>query len=180
MHYYLFVESRKEFFMNICDIIDKAVSYDRGDPKRINHFMKVYSYAGFIGEREGLDNRGQEILEAAAVLHDIGIHNAEQFHGSSDGKFQELEGPEVAADILLSLGADKEFTERVCNMVGRHHTYHGIDSAELQILIEADFLVNIYEDNMSESAVASIKSRIFRTKTGTRLLEQIYEEKYSV
>ncbi|MBQ5332747.1 MAG: HD domain-containing protein [Oscillospiraceae bacterium] len=166
--------------MDISEIISMAVSYDRGDPRRINHFMKVYAYARFIGMEEQLSERELDILEAAAVLHDIGIHNAEKLHGSSDGKFQELEGPAAAADILSELGADEEFIQRVCNMVGRHHTYHGIDSLPLQILIEADFLVNIYEDNMSDSAVSSVKSRIFRTNSGLRLLEQIYEEKYTI
>ncbi|MBP0956636.1 MAG: HD domain-containing protein [Oscillospiraceae bacterium] len=165
--------------MKICDIIDSAVSYDRGDPKRINHFMKVYAYAHLIGIREGLEQREQDILEAAAVLHDIGIHNAEMLHGSSDGKYQELEGPAIAADILSALGADEDFIQRVCNMVGRHHTYHGIYSQGLQILIEADFLVNFYEDDMEDSAVASVKSRIFKTTEGIRLLEQLYEEKYT-
>lgn len=164
--------------MNICDVIESAVSYDRGDPKRINHFMKVYAFAGLIGRKEGISGRELDILEAAAVLHDIGIHNAEMLHGSSDGKYQELEGPGVAADILSALGADNEFIGKVCNMVGRHHTYTGIDSLSLQILIEADFLVNIFEDGMSDIAIASVKEKIFRTAEGTRLLEEMYEEKY--
>ena len=166
--------------MNICDVIESAVSYDRGDSKRINHFMKVYAFAGLIGRKEGISGRELDILEAAAVLHDIGIHNAEMLHGSSDGKYQELEGPAVAADILSALGADDEFTEKVCNMVGRHHTYTGIDSLSLQILIEADFLVNIFEDGMSDSAVASVREKIFRTAEGSKLLEEMYEEKYSL
>ena len=164
--------------MNICDVIESAVSYDRGDPKRINHFMKVYAFAGLIGRKEGISERELDILEAAAVLHDIGIHNAEMLHGSPDGKYQELEGPEVAADILSALGADDEFIGKVCNMVGRHHTYTGIDSLSLQILIEADFLVNIFEDGMSDTAIAFVKEKIFRTAEGTRLLEEMYEEKY--
>lgn len=164
--------------MNICDVIESAVSYDRGDPKRINHFMKVYAFAGLIGRKEDISDRELDILEAAAVLHDIGIHNAEMLHGSSDGKYQELEGPGVAADILSALGADDEFIGKVCNMVGRHHTYTGIDSLSLQILIEADFLVNIFEDGMSDTAIASVKEKIFRTAEGTRLLEEMYEEKY--
>ena len=164
--------------MNIGDVIESAVSYDRGDPKRINHFMKVYAFSGLIGRKEGISSRELDILEAAAVLHDIGIHNAEMLHGSSDGKYQELEGPGVAADILSALGADDEFIGKVCNMVGRHHTYTGIDSLSLQILIEADFLVNIFEDGMSDTAIASVKEKIFRTAEGTRLLEEMYEEKY--
>ena len=164
--------------MNICDVIESAVSYDRGDPKRINHFMKVYAFAGLIGRKEGISDRELDILEAAAVLHDIGIHNAEMLHGSSDGKYQEFEGPSVAADILSALGADDEFIGKVCNMVGRHHTYTGIDSLSLQILIEADFLVNIFEDGMSDGVISSVKEKIFRTAEGTRLLEEMYEEKY--
>ncbi|MCI7233964.1 MAG: HD domain-containing protein [Oscillospiraceae bacterium] len=164
--------------MNICDVIESAVSYDRGDPKRINHFMKVYAFAGLIGRKEGISGRELDILEAAAVLHDIGIHNAEMLHGSSDGKYQELEGPGVAADILSALGADDEFIGKVCNMVGRHHTYTGIDSLSLQILIEADFLVNIFEDGMSDGAISSVKEKIFRTAEGTRIIEEMYEEKY--
>lgn len=164
--------------MNICDVIESAVSYDRGDPKRINHFMKVYAFAGLIGRKEGISGRELDILEAAAVLHDIGIHNAEMLHGSSDGKYQELEGPGVAADILSALGADDEFIGKVCNMVGRHHTYTGIDSLSLQILIEADFLVNIFEGEMSDGAISSVKEKIFRTAEGTRIIEEMYEEKY--
>lgn len=164
--------------MNICDVIESAVSYDRGDPKRINHFMKVYAFARLIGRKEGISGRELDILEAAAVLHDIGIHNAEMLHGSSDGKYQELEGPGVAADILSALGADDEFIGKVCNMVGRHHTYTGIDSLSLQILIEADFLVNIFEDGMSDGAISSVKEKIFRTAEGTRIIEEMYEEKY--
>lgn len=165
--------------MNIYDVIERAVSYDRGDPGRINHFMKVYAFAGFIGRMEGLEGRELDILETSAVLHDIGIHNAEMLHGSSDGKYQELEGPAVASDILSALGADEEFIGRVCDMVGRHHTYTGIDSLSLQILIEADFLVNIFEDGMSDKAIASVRKKIFKTAEGTRLLEEMYEEKYS-
>ncbi len=160
--------------MKIEELIETAVKYDCGDPKRINHFMKVYAYASFIGKREGLSDEEMEILSAAAVLHDIGIHNAENLRGSAAGKYQELEGPPVAADILSSQGASEEFIQRVCNMVGRHHTYTGIDSAELQILIEADFLVNIFEDNMDTDSIGSVRERIFRTESGKMLLDEIY------
>lgn len=166
--------------MKIADLIRSAVEYDCGDPKRINHFMKVYAYSKMIGEYEGLEPREQEILEAAAVLHDIGIHNAEQLRGSCAGKYQELEGPKVAAAIMQSLGADNDMIEKVCNMVGRHHTYTGIDSLRLQILIEADFLVNIYEDGMGDSEISSVKNKIFKTGSGIQLLEQIYEIKYTI
>ena len=73
-----------------------AIAYDAGDAKRIQHFIKVYAYSRLLGRREGLDEQKQNILEAAAVLHDIGIHEAERKHGSSGGHWQEMEGSSAA------------------------------------------------------------------------------------
>lgn len=161
--------------MKMSELIEKAVEYDCGDPRRVNHFMKVYAYAKAIGEGEGLDDNDMYILEAAAVLHDIGIHNAERKYGSSGGKYQEMEGPAVADELLRAAGeTDENVILSVCDMVGRHHTYTGIDSLRLRILIEADFLVNIFEDEMPEESVRSVREKIFRTKTGIRLLDSIY------
>ena len=36
-----------------------------------DHFLKVWAFARNIGEAEGLDSETQEILEIAAVIHDI-------------------------------------------------------------------------------------------------------------
>ena len=54
----------------------------------------------------------------------------------------------------------------------------GLDGgADYQILIEADFLVNAYEDGMRPAAVATVKRKIFRTRLGTELLETMYPAK---
>ena len=42
--------------------------------------------------------------------------------------------------------------ERVQYLIGRHHTYNDIDGIDYQILVEADFLVNMYEDSLSKKA----------------------------
>ncbi len=160
--------------MKISELITAAAEYDKGDPKRISHFVKVYGFAKAIGEAELHDPRALEILEAAAVLHDIGIHESKRKYGSCDGKYQQTEGVPIAREILGKLGADKEFTERVCFLIAHHHTYTGIDSDDWQILVEADFLVNIYEDNMNMDAIKSIRDKIFKTKTGTKLLDDLY------
>lgn len=107
-------------------------------------------------------------------MHDIGIHECERKYASCSGKYQETEGVSIARDILLSLGAELSLIERVCYLIAHHHTYVDIDSEDLQILIEADFLVNIYEDNMSADAVKSIVDKVFKTKTGKRLAENLY------
>ena len=87
--------------------------YMEGDIKRINHFMKVHGYAAVIGKAEGLDNRTQEILEATAYVHDIGIKNSEIKYGSSSGYYQQIEGPGEAEKLLKKVGYDDEFIERV-------------------------------------------------------------------
>ena len=58
--------------------------------------------------------------------------------------------------------------------MGHHHTYHDIGGIDHQILVEADFLVNLYEDGMAEEAVRKVRERIFRTATGIRLLDTVY------
>lgn len=62
-------------------IINEIIKYYAGDVKRINHFMKVYSFAKTIGEIEHIDNEKQEVLEIAAIVHDIGIKLSEQKYG---------------------------------------------------------------------------------------------------
>lgn len=59
----------------INEVIVRAIEYDNGDAKRIQHFIKVHSFATLIGQMEKLDENTLEILEIASVLHDIGIHN---------------------------------------------------------------------------------------------------------
>ena len=51
----------------------KMIEFYRGDPARIQHFVKVHSFAKLIGEEEHLEEKTLYILEAAAYVHDIGI-----------------------------------------------------------------------------------------------------------
>lgn len=156
------------------NVIAQAIAYDNGDARRIHHFLKVYAYAATIGRLEGLDERTQEILDTAAVLHDIGIHAAEKKYGSSSGHYQEIEGPAPARDILTQLGADEELITRVCYLIAHHHTYHDIDGLDYRILLEADFLVNAYEDDLKKDAICRFRDNVFRTKSGIKLLNDTY------
>lgn len=155
-------------------LISAMIEYFAMDVKRINHFLKVYSFAKAIGEAEGLEDSKQETLEAAAIVHDIGIKVSEIKYNSSAGKYQELEGPVVAEEMLTKLGYSSSFVSRVCFLIAHHHTYESIDDADFQILVEADFLVNIHEEGLSLAAIHKIKEKIFKTKTGTTYLEHLY------
>ena len=148
--------------------------FNRGDPMRAQHFIKVHRFAQLIGRGENLSEHLQFVLEAAALVHDIGIRPAEEKYGSSNGKLQEQEGPAYAADLLKKLDFAPEDIERICYLVGHHHTYDQIDGPDYQILVEADFLVNFYEDQISPEGSWYALEQIFRTKTGKALYHTIY------
>ena len=155
-------------------VIDAMIEYFCTDLRRINHFLKVFSFAKTIGEGEKLDADSQNLVEVSAIVHDIGIKQSELKYNSSAGKYQEIEGPAEAEKLLSNLGYDKDFIEKVCYLVGHHHTYSQIDSTPYQILVEADFLVNLFEDGASINAVRNAEEKIFRTPTGVKLLKKMY------
>ena len=154
------------------------IAYYVGDPKRIQHFTKVHSYARLIGIGEELDDASLFILEAAAYTHDIGIRVAEEKYGRCDGKLQEQEGPIIAQKMLSQLGFENYTVERICFLIGHHHTYDNIDGLDYQILVEADFLVNLYEDDAGNRAIDKAYKRIFKTETGKKIFRLMfgYEE----
>ncbi len=146
----------------------------RGDAKRIQHFCKVHSYAKLIAETERVDKKCLFILEAAALTHDIGIHVCEEKYGDCNGKLQEKEGPEIAKKLLKKLGFAEDVSERVQYLIAHHHTYDNIDGMDYQILVEADFLVNIMEDNLSKEAALSAYNRIFKTACGKKICLEMF------
>ena len=160
------------------DLFMDMIAYYDGDPKRIQHFTKVHSYARLIGIGEELDHASLFILEAAAYTHDIGIRVAEEKYGRCDGKLQEQEGPIIAQKMLSQLGFENYIVERICFLIGHHHTYDNIDGLDYQILVEADFLVNLYEDDAGNRAIDKAYKRIFKTETGKKIFRLMfgYEE----
>lgn len=158
-------------------VFDEMINYFQGDPKRIQHFLKVHSFAKLIGEKENLSSDKLYILEITALMHDIGIKNAELKYNSSSGKYQEIEGPIPARTILEKHNVDSTIIERVCFLIAHHHTYDKIDELDYQILVEADFLVNFFEDNSPSNAIESALNKIFKTPSGINLCKTIYNLK---
>ena len=79
--------------MTLEPLILKMISYDHGCPGRIQHFLKVHSFAKTIAVSEHLDEKTLFITEAAAIVHDIGIRLCLEKYGDGNGKLQEKEGP---------------------------------------------------------------------------------------
>lgn len=161
--------------MLVEELILKMVEFDKGDPKRIQHFMKVYEFAHIIGVKENIDENTLFILDIASIMHDIGIHPAEVKYGSANGKLQEQEGPAYAREMLAEFQEiNPEQIERVCYLIGHHHTYENVDGIDYRILLEADFLVNALEDNLNRDAIIQFRDKIFETQTGVYLLNTMF------
>ena len=155
-------------------LIRNMICYNRGDRKSVQHFLKVLGYAKAIGELEGLDPGTQHILETAAILHDVGIKPALEKYKSSAGPYQEMEGPAPAREMLIQLQYDPAVIDRVCYLIAHHHTYSDIYGADYQILVEADFLVNLDEGKSSAIEAENVKTSIFKTAAGQLFLEELF------
>ena len=155
-------------------LVQEMIKYEKGVPQRAGHFLKVYGYAKSIGELENLPEDVQLILETAAIVHDIGIKPSLQKYGSSAGSYQEREGGPAAREMLVRLGFSAEVTDRVAYLVGHHHTYSNVDGLDYQILLEADFLVNMLESEMAREEICSAYDKVFRTLSGKRFCALLY------
>ena len=155
-------------------LTQQMIAYFGHDVKRINHALKVYSFAKTIAELEKLSTDKMLIVEATAILHDIGIKEAEKKYNSSAGNYQELEGPAVAEILLENAQFSQQQIERICFIVGHHHTLSKIDDSDFQILVEADFLVNFYEDELSPKAIQFAIATYFKTVSGKLIANQMY------
>jgi HD superfamily phosphodiesterase len=179
-----FFEDDPEELAPLCErLIEKMKSVFGDDQRRIDHALKVLEYADAIMESERPESERPEseegvsalVVRAAAILHDIGIHEAERKHGRSSGPLQEIEGPPIARRILEDQGVDPEAVDHVCQIVANHHSARDIDTPEFRILWDADRLVNIPEElDMSDrTKIGKLVARVFRTESGRRLASRI-------
>ena len=157
------------------DLIIKMTEFNDGDPKRIQHLIKVFEFAHIIGVKEGLDEKALKILDMASIMHDIGIRPSEQKYGKCNGKLQEQEGPAYAREMLSEFsGVSAEEVERVCYLIAHHHTYENVEGLDYRILLEADFLVNAMEDELDKEAIVHFRDKVFETKTGIHLINTMF------
>lgn len=163
----------------VAEVVVAMMEKNCGDQKRIEHSLKVFSYAQTLGRIEGIDAEKQYILELTALLHDIGIHVAEKKYQSSAAHYQELEGPQVAKEILQQLQIPQHIIDRVAFIISRHHTFSAIDGIDFQLLVESDFLVNAAEDKMTESQIVSFAQNIFKSRCGKYFLKLLFPEYFN-
>ena len=160
--------------MTITRIMEKMIAFSDGNIHDIDHFIRVWTYAKIIGELEGLDDETLFILEIAAITHDIACPLCREKYGSTNGKYQEEEGIPLVKKFLSGTGVPEDQIERVAFLVGHHHTFTGIDSADWQILVEADYIANATENGYSEQNIRNTMQKIMKTESGKRLLQSVF------
>lgn len=156
------------------DILWAMIRKAQPKMKDVHHLMKVHSYARMIGIKENLDEDTLETLEIAAIVHDIACPLCREKYGHTHGKEQEIEGDPLAREFLAPFGLPQEKVDRVAYLVGHHHTYNPIQGIDYQILIEADYIVNAFEQNINSEAIQQFRDTIFKTDSGKELLTTLY------
>lgn len=162
---------------NLKNIVPLMIQYYGGDPKRIQHFMKVYAFARAICEEEGITGEIAEIIEVASLVHDIGIKLTDEKYTAAGTASQELEGPQLSDMLLLNIGYDREMVSRVHYLVAHHHTYDDIDAMDYQVLVEADFLVNAFDDRLDKESIKIVRDTVFKTNAGKKYITDMFNIK---
>lgn len=159
--------------VNKQSLIKEMEKYFGKDIKRINHAKKVTEYAEEILKKE-MANRN--VVLAASVFHDIGIHAAEKKYSSTAGCYQEKEGPPIARYLLERMNVPQDIIEEACGIIGCHHTPGKINTLNFKVVYDADWLVNLKEeiDHEDKNKLAKTIDKVFLTSTGRALAKKLY------
>ena len=131
---------------NESELLYGVLCYERGHKRRTEHILKVYALAKLLGERENVSPEEREILQAAAILHDIAIgYCKERYNGDACQANQKKEAPGLVEKFLREAQYEASAFPQIVDLVLRHHGYDEPREKLLQLLIEADLLVNCYE-----------------------------------
>lgn len=149
-------------------LIAEMKQYFGKDEQRISHALRVTRFA----EEILLEEKGdKDVVVAAAVLHDIGIHEAERKYGSSAGHYQEIEGPPIARKILKRQGLGESFVEEVCRIIANHHSPGKVNTSNFRIVYDADWIVNLNDEHghKDPEKLSRIIDKVFLTPAGKRI-----------
>ena len=140
-------------------------------PYGVDHTLTVLKDAEAIMAGENIPNEQRELISLVAILHDIGAIEAQRKYGSMEAAYQEKEGPDIARQILQGVGYDPAKTERICYIVGYHHTPSKIDGIDFQIQWEADLLANLeqMEIRNHQDQLREYIEENFKTSTGKKM-----------
>jgi hypothetical protein len=157
----------------ISEVRKAMEDYFGDDKRRIDHAHRVTAYACMLMENEPAN---PDLVVVTALLHDIGIREAERKYGSAAGNLQEIEGPPVAREILAGIGFNEAFIGEVCEIIASHHSPGEVDTENFRVVWDADWLVNLSDEcDLSDRTKAEkIIDKIFLTRTGRRIARRTY------
>lgn len=153
-----------------------ALNFEEGHNRRSNHILKVYALAKTIADCEGLSEKEKLVLHASAILHDIGIKICKEKYGDASQELQRKEAPLLARELLKDAGYEEKAIHRILYLIKMHHSYEKIDRMDFQILVEADLMINVFEEGYYEIGLDRMKE-VIKTRTGKDLLHNFLKTK---
>ena len=147
-----------------------ALTYEQGHSRRSRHILSVLRLTQLIADGEEVKGEEREALLAAAILHDIPIRYCKEAYGDACQENQRREAVRMVPEFLQKAGYPPQTAQQVLPLVLDHHCYEKKPGPLLQILMEADLLVNLLE---GEPVSPKFARGFFKTQEGKGLLEAI-------
>lgn len=141
-------------------LISLLIQHNTGNPEKVNHILKVCSFARAIAIEEGLSDSTVLTIEVAAAVCDI----------AETGNESAL----VSDMLLLNLGYERSFIEKVHDLVLKNANYDEISGIDYQILAEANFIVSAHEKRLDKESIIEVMNSVFKTKCGKQYLCDIF------
>jgi uncharacterized protein len=113
---------------NIAIYSDWNIAFE-GNSRGNRHLFRVNKIAEFLCEKE---NGNNELVSAAAWLHDIGLINGDKNHS--------VNGKRIAKDILLSIKLNSDEIKKITHCIETHEDEKIAKTKEAMIVHDADAL----------------------------------------
>ena len=128
---------------NETHLLYSVLCYEEGHCRRTQHILKVYALAKLFGEQEKISVEDQQILQAAAILHDVAIkYCKEHYNGDASQNNQKQAVSILVTRFLESANYLPSYVPKIIELVNCHHDYDKPQNKLLQLLMEADLIVN--------------------------------------
>lgn len=149
---------------NETHLLYSVLCYEEGHCRRTQHILKVYALAKLFGEQEKISVEDQQILQAAAILHDVAIkYCKEHYNGDASQNNQKQVVSILVTRFLESANYLPSYVPKIIELVNCHHDYDKPKNKLLQLLMEADLIVNCYENRPDHK-----KSRVYKENFSNR------------
>ncbi len=152
--------------------------YFKTDFKSISHATRVARHAEKIGKAtEGVN---LALILCSAYLHNIGSVEAQKKFNSTEAKYLQLEGPNIASLILQKLGADENLEKHVCDMISHNQNLISERSMEYHILHDAYIIALLEEEykgnGLDDDHLTTCLNNDFLSENGRLEAKSIFEK----